>query len=135
MDSVIECLDLPPDARGTGVSGLVSLRGQPLPYLRLRELFGLEGPPAVRENVVVVRNESGQAGFVVDALLGGHQVVIKPLGALFRGVAAVAGSAILGDGRAALILDVSKLLKQVLSERAPSPAERGQDADRMRRSA
>ncbi len=123
MESVVECLDLPADARGTGLSGLMGLRGAPLPWLRLRELFGLEGPPAVRENVVVVRSESGQAGFVVDALLGGHQVVIKPLGALFRGVAAVAGSAILGDGRAALILDVSKLLKQVLSEQTAGPAE------------
>ena len=123
MDAVVECLDLPADARGTGLSGLVSLRGAALPYVRLRELFALEGAPSARENVVVVRNETGTAGLVVDALLGGHQVVIKPLGALFRGVAAVAGSAILGDGRAALILDVPKLLKQFLSERAAGLAE------------
>ncbi|HVO50724.1 MAG TPA: chemotaxis protein CheA [Thermoanaerobaculia bacterium] len=123
MDSVVECLDLPADARGAGLSGLMGLRGVPLPWLRLREHFDIDGPPSARENVVVVRSESGQAGFVVDALLGGHQVVIKPLGALFRGVVAVAGSAILGDGRAALILDVSKLLKQVLNERAPDTAD------------
>jgi two-component system, chemotaxis family, sensor kinase CheA len=123
MDSVVECLDLPADARGTGLSGLMGLRGAPLPWLRLREHFALDGPPAARENVVVVRSEAGQAGLVVDGLLGGHQVVIKPLGALFRGVAAVAGSAILGDGRAALILDVSKLLKQVLSERPSGAAD------------
>lgn len=123
MDSVVECLDLPADARGAGLSGLMGLRGVPLPWLRLREHFDIDGPPSARENVVVVRSESGQAGFVVDALLGGHQVVIKPLGALFRGVVAVAGSAILGDGRAALILDVSKLLKQVLNERVPDTAD------------
>ncbi len=123
MDAVVECLDLPAGARGTDAAGLVSLRGAPLPYVRLRELFALEGPPPARENVVVVRSEAGLAGLVVDELLGGHQVVIKPLGALFRGIAAVAGSAILGDGRPALILDVSKLLKQVLRERAAAPAE------------
>jgi len=122
MDSVVECLDLPADARGSGLSGLLNLRGAPLPILRLRDLFGLEGPDAPRENVVVVRSEAGPAGLVVDALLGGHQIVIKPLGALFRGVAAVAGSAILGDGRAALILDVPKLLKEIQSERAAVPA-------------
>ena len=51
----------------------------------------------------------------MDALLGGSQIVIKPLGALFRGAPGVAGSAILGDGRVALILDVPKLLKTALS--------------------
>lgn len=123
MESVVECLDLPADARDFELSGLINLRGTALPILRLRERFGLEGPAAVRENVVVVRGESGPAGLVVDALLGGHQVVIKPMGALFRGVAAVAGSAILGDGRAALILDVPKLLKQMPGERAAVLAE------------
>lgn len=113
MESVVECLDLPAEAKGTGFSGLVNLRGAPLPFLRLRAIFGLEAPAAPRENVVVVRGESGPAGLVVDALLGGSQIVIKPLGALFRSVSAVAGSAILGDGRAALILDVPKLLKQM----------------------
>jgi two-component system chemotaxis sensor kinase CheA len=125
MESVVECLDLPASAKGGGPCGLVNLRGAPLPVLRLREVFALDGPPSRRENVVVVRGEAGPAGLVVDALLGGHQVVIKPLGALFRGVAAVAGSAILGDGRAALILDVPKLLKQIPESRAAVPAAAG----------
>ncbi len=112
----MECLNLPADTRAFELSGLFNLRGAALPILRLRERFGLPGPASARENVVVVRGESGPAGLVVDTLLGGHQVVIKPLGALFRGVAAIAGSAILGDGRAALILDVPKLLKQIPAE-------------------
>jgi two-component system chemotaxis sensor kinase CheA len=122
MESVVECLDLPAGERGAGLSGVVNLRGAALPVVRLRELFALGGTAPAREAVVVVRNESRPAGLVVDALVGGHQVVIKPLGALLRGVAAVAGSAILGDGRAALILDVPKLLKKVLSERIALPA-------------
>jgi two-component system chemotaxis sensor kinase CheA len=123
MESVVECLDLPAEARETGLSGLVNLRGAPLPFVRLREVFGLPGAAAPRENVVVVRGESGPAGLVVDALLGGSQIVIKPLGALFRSVAAVAGSAILGDGRAALILDVPKLLKGVRREEREGSAD------------
>ena len=35
--------------------GVVSLRGKPLPYLRLRRLFGTEGEAPERENVVVVQ--------------------------------------------------------------------------------
>jgi two-component system chemotaxis sensor kinase CheA len=119
VEAVIECVDLPAEERGTGLSGLMSLRGSPLPYLRLRELFGLPGEAARRENVVVVRNETAQAGLVVDALLGGSQIVIKPLGPLFRSLPGVAGSAIAGDGRVALILDVPRLVKTALG-REPS---------------
>jgi two-component system, chemotaxis family, sensor kinase CheA len=115
VEAVIECIDLPAEERGTGLSGLINLRGSPLPYLRLRELFGLPGEAAPRENVVVVRNETSQAGFVVDALLGGSQIVIKPLGRLFRGLPGVAGSAIVGDGRVALILDVPRLVRTALN--------------------
>ena len=115
VDAVIECVDLPAEERGSGLSGLMSLRGSPLPYLRLRELFDLPGEASPRENVVVVRNESTQAGLVVDALLGGSQIVIKPLGRLFRSLPGVAGSAIVGDGRVALILDVPRLVKTALS--------------------
>ncbi len=119
VEAVIECIDLPAEERGTGLSGLINLRGSPLPYLRLRELFGLPGEAAPRENVVVVRNETAQAGFVVDALLGGSQIVIKPLGRLFRGLPGVAGSAIVGDGRVALILDVPRLVRTALSREIP----------------
>lgn len=115
VEAVIECIDLPAEERGTGPSGLINLRGCPLPYLRLRELFGLPGEAAPRENVVVVRNEANQAGLVVDALIGGSQIVIKPLGRLFRSLPGVAGSAILGDGRVALILDVPRLVRSALS--------------------
>lgn len=114
VEAVIECVDLPAEERGTGLSGLMNLRGSPLPFLRLRELFGLPGKAAPRENVVVVRNETSQAGLVVDALLGGSQIVIKPLGRLFQGLPGVAGSAIVGDGRVALILDVPRLVRTVL---------------------
>ena len=120
MDAVVECVDLPRETRAAAggappsVTGLMSLRGAPLPILRLAKLFKLDGAPAARESVVVIRNGDGKAGFVVDALVGGMQVVIKPLGRLFRGVAGVAGSAILGNGRAALILDVPRLMKRVL---------------------
>ncbi|HSB64829.1 MAG TPA: chemotaxis protein CheA [Thermoanaerobaculia bacterium] len=114
VEAVIECVDLPAGERGTGLSGVMNLRGSPLPYLRLRELFDLPGEASPRENVVVVRNQTSQAGFVVDALLGGSQIVIKPLGRLFRSLPGVAGSAIVGDGRVALILDVPRLVKTAL---------------------
>jgi two-component system, chemotaxis family, sensor kinase CheA len=115
LDAVLECLDLP-DGQASWVDerGVFSLRGQPLPCLRLRRHFGLGGS-GERESVVVVRHEGGRAGLAVDGLLGERQTVIKPLGALFQGLPGIAGSAILGDGRVALILDVPGLLRGALT--------------------
>jgi two-component system chemotaxis sensor kinase CheA len=111
---VIECLDLPPDNAWPDGQGVLYLRGEALPCLRLRRHFGLDGR-AARESVVVVQHEGGRAGLAVDGLLGERQTVIKPLGALLQGLPGIAGSAILGDGRVAMILDVPGLLREALT--------------------
>lgn len=130
LESVVECVDLPPGESGDRVSGLISLRGAPLPYLRLREHFflndfagdGLDGGRRGRENVVVVESEGRVAGLAVDALLGKSQTVIKPLGRLFQGVKGLSGSAILGTGRVALIVDVATLLREAVRREARAGA-------------
>ncbi|NIA52897.1 chemotaxis protein CheA [Massilia sp. TW-1] len=94
----------------------VDLRGQPLPFVRLRERFGIAGAPARRRSVVVVRYGGRKAGLVVDTLLGEFQTVIKPLGKVFAGARFLSGSSILGNGDVALILDMAALLAGVESE-------------------
>ncbi|MEM9099920.1 MAG: chemotaxis protein CheW, partial [Pseudomonadota bacterium] len=51
----------------------------------------------------------GSIALLVDELVGQRQVVLKSLEANFQRVAGVSGATILGDGRVALILDVSGL--------------------------
>lgn len=119
LDNVVECIDLPPGEPESRSSGLITLRGAPLPYLRLREHFALEGGGrGGRENVVVVESEGMVAGLAVDALLGKNQTVIKPLGRLFQTVKGLSGSAILGNGRVALIVDVAALLREAVRRAA-----------------
>jgi two-component system chemotaxis sensor kinase CheA len=125
LQSVLECVELPEEERRPGRTGVLNLRGQPLPYLRLREHFGVEGPPPARESVVVIRHARGLAGLAVDALLGQGQTVIKPLSRLFQRVSGVSGSAILGTGRVALILDVSSLLAKLFQLAAPATSPEG----------
>jgi two-component system, chemotaxis family, sensor kinase CheA len=123
MDAVVECLELPTEECDRDLGrGVLNLRGTVLPYLSLREHFGVAGQRPARQNVVVVRYEGGYAGLAVDALSGEQQTVVKPLGALFRDVPGIAGSAILGTGRVALILDVPALLREAtaLTEEVPS---------------
>jgi two-component system chemotaxis sensor kinase CheA len=52
---------------------------------------------------------------VVDELFGERQAVIKPLNRLLQGVPGISGATILGDGRVALILDVSGVLRHSLN--------------------
>ena len=106
LDNVVECLEL----RGDQTRGnMLNLRGEVLPFIRLREFFDFEAEPPKRENVVVVHAMGLKAGIVVDALLGEFQTVIKPLGTLFRHLRGIGGSTILGSGEVALILDVQAL--------------------------
>lgn len=89
-----------------------NLRGEILPFIRLRELFGINTQPKRRENIVVLKHSGQKAGLVVDTLLGEFQTVIKPLGKLFNQSKCISGSTILGSGDVALILDVPALIQQ-----------------------
>jgi two-component system chemotaxis sensor kinase CheA len=60
-------------------------------------------------SVVVIQSQGHAFGVVVDALLGQHQTVIKPLSRMFRSLRGISGSSILGSGEVALIFDVVSL--------------------------
>ena len=126
LQAVLECIELPEEARRDEASrGVINLRGDPLPYIRLRDWFGLANERPARENVVVIEVDGVKAGLAVDFLYGARQTVIKPLGKRFQDLPAIAGSAILGNGRVALILDVSGLMREVIRLQA-----RGAPADK-----
>ncbi|HKM48373.1 MAG TPA: chemotaxis protein CheA [Terriglobales bacterium] len=121
LDHVIECLDLldlPAEERSrSGGAGVINLRGEPLPYIDLGRHFGCTEERNGRQSVIVVRQESQLAGLVVDKLHGETQTVIKPLGEVFEGLRWAAGSAILGNGKVALILDTAVLLQEFCKEK------------------
>ena len=121
LEMISECLELPEEQIAGVTGGVISLRGEPLPYVRLRDALGFSGAgPKRRENVVVLHHEGGRAGLAVDELLGESQAIIKPLSRLFRDVRGVSGSTILGDGRVGLILDVGDLMREAIAQSAGS---------------
>lgn len=120
LDSVVECIEHEA-AQGLRDHGgdYISLRGEVLPFLTLRELFGEAGERRTqRENIVVVKFGSRRAGLVVDELLGEFQTVIKPLSRIFSQLSGISGSTILGSGEVAMILDVAALVKKAESRLA-----------------
>ncbi|MDW3715441.1 MULTISPECIES: chemotaxis protein CheA [unclassified Pseudomonas] len=110
LDMVEECIELP----SSDLDDLdqLDLRGDVLPFIRLRNLFEEASPRPRRENVVVVSYAGVRAGLVVDQLHGEFQTVIKPLGRVFGQVPSLSGFTILGSGAVALILDIPGLLAQ-----------------------
>lgn len=112
LDAVVECIDLADDdAETLQDRSYINLRGEVLPFLRLKELFEIDSAAVRRESVVVVKYGNTRAGLVVDNLLGEFQTVIKPLGKLFERMRCIGGSTILGNGQVALILDVPNLVQ------------------------
>lgn len=92
---------------------VVNVRGRLIPLLRLYDHFNMQ--PASTEPgdgiVVVVQSGSNLRCLLVDALVSKQEVVIKSLGGLMEQKhPALAGAAILGDGRVGLILDVNALV-------------------------
>lgn len=116
LDMVIECIELGAWSDESNDGHYLNLRGEVLPYNRLRDHFEIEGEPLKRENVVVVRYGDTKVGLVVDRLLGEFQTVIKPLGKVFSQIRGIGGFTILGTGDVALILDIPGLLRQVTHE-------------------
>ena len=111
LTAVEECVELSAadDMRSKGRSFL-NIRGDLVPFLRLRELFDEPGEPDAHQKVVVVSAADTRVGLVVDQIIGSHQTVIKSLSKLHTDVPSFSGATILGDGAVALILDVLHLI-------------------------
>ena len=110
LDMIEECIAFSAES----THDFTNLRGQVLPFIRLRQLFGVKGSAARGENIVVLKHNGQKAGLVVDTLMGEFQTVIKPLGHMFNQVTCISGSTILGSGDVALILDVPALVRQAM---------------------
>ena len=108
LDAIEECVEF----RSETGHDYAELRGQVLPFIRLRKLFGVAGQASTRQSIVVVKQGTQRFGLVVDKLLGEAQTVIKPLARLFSKLHGISGSSILGTGDVALILDVAALALQ-----------------------
>jgi two-component system chemotaxis sensor kinase CheA len=82
-------------------------------------------------NIVVLQAEGRQFGLVVDDILDTQEIVVKPLGKQLKGINAYSGATIMGDGKVALILDVSGLAqraKVITEEREPAHDEAHSEA-------
>ncbi len=98
---------------------VLRLRGSLLPLVDLGRVLGLRPSPSPAEgsqaatdrgrkvwNIIVVETGQLRYGLIVDGLHDSEEIVVKPLGRHLKDCPCLAGATILGDGGAALILDV-----------------------------
>lgn len=110
LSAVEECVELPENERIERGRDFLNIRGEIVPFLRLRQIFEATGAPDPYQKVIVVSVGEARVGLVVDQIIGNHQTVIKSLSKLHADVTTFSGATILGDGTAALIIDVGQLV-------------------------
>ncbi len=118
LSGVEECLDFEQQAEwGEHDRDLVDVRGEVLPFVRLREFFGIGGTVPADELTAVVNVDGERFGIVVDGVIDRLQLVIKPLGRGLRRTEGLAGATMLGDGSVAFIVDMGQIRRLAGSQR------------------
>jgi two-component system chemotaxis sensor kinase CheA len=113
LHAVDEVVGLEPGQQST-IRGREVLRhrDEVLPLVRIGDALNVRDyvRPDVQEYAVVVEVAHQRVGLVVDQLVGQKEIVIKPLGDFLKKPPSIAGSAILGDGRVVMVIDLGQLL-------------------------
>ncbi len=113
--SLVAVVRLEGDAATHGIEDLHNARvyrwrGRLLPIVELRDELGLaareEAEAGSRVTLVVLQAEDRLFGLIVDEVHDSGEIVVKPLGRTLHRIPLYAGATVMGDGRAAMILDV-----------------------------
>jgi two-component system chemotaxis sensor kinase CheA len=112
VESVLPAADHIKSVKG---NYLYRLRDVYIPIVRLNEFFARpNGKTELTDGLlVVVENGDKRFGVFVDTLESQQQVVIKSLDTNYRKVNGISGATIMGDGRVAMILDLTELSQEI----------------------
>jgi len=124
LSNMVETLRPQPGQVRTLVGGgdVLSLRGEYVPMVYLHRKFAVSQANTDISKALVMLVEtdaSMRIGLVVDEIVGQQQVVIKSLESNYDAIHGIGGATILGNGRVALIVDVSMLLTGGISPDSP----------------
>jgi two-component system chemotaxis sensor kinase CheA len=116
LASIVESvLPAPDHIKSVKGNYLYRLRDVYIPIVRLNEFFNRpNGKTELTAGLlVVVENGDKRFGVFVDTLESQQQVVIKSLDTNYRKVNGISGATIMGDGRVAMILDLTELSQEI----------------------
>ena len=88
------------------------LRDRTIPFVRLRELLNLPDVdrPADEVKVLITAVDGQLVGVGVSGFAERADVLLRPMSGVLAGMPGLLGSALLGDGRVLLVLDLPELI-------------------------
>jgi two-component system chemotaxis sensor kinase CheA len=111
LRSVVESVRIEPERlHELNGAGVLTWRGGVLPGLDLGVTFGTAQARRREGYAVVIEDGGRQRALFADQILGIREIVVKGLDSVLGAPSGIAGSTVLGDGRAVLILDPMGLL-------------------------
>lgn len=111
MDLVVETVRIEPQAiRRFKASEAVVLRDQVVPIARLRTMLAMEEHRPPLESVLILRVANALVGLVIDDFGTGMDIILKPFSGILTNLSGFSGTAVLGDGRVLLVLNLKEIL-------------------------
>jgi len=112
LSSVDKCVEFKHEALVNAVNNLIYVSDGHIPFIYLRNEFGITTPCPDLEQVVIIEFGDVRIGLTVDRVVGEYQAVLKSLGSVFKKQDIISGATILGDGTVALVVDPNKIISQ-----------------------
>ncbi len=95
---------------------VLKLRDSIIPVIKLARVYDQKtGVSSINEGILlIVEANDKKAAFLVDEIIGYHQIVVKALPESLKGLSSISGCSIMGNGEVNLIIDCGSLLNEVL---------------------
>jgi two-component system chemotaxis sensor kinase CheA len=142
QSSVLELVRVGPEAEHQidhiNATPVLRLRDKLLPLLELSGALKLPATPAApgkTRYVVVMQVGAARFGVIVDEVHDTEEIVVKPLASILRGVPALSGATILGEGSVIVILDPNGLADALGAAHPSEDAAANADEDQGQASA
>lgn len=110
LSSIHKCFEFRHDVLINAVNNLIFVNDGHIPFIYLRNEFGINTPSPKLEQVVVIEYGDVRIGLTVDKVIGEYQAVLKTLGTMYKKQDIISGATILGDGNVALVIDPGKII-------------------------
>lgn len=140
VTNIVRMLRLGPEQIGRAEGReAIQMNGRPLTLARLADTIELETAAAAQHPLTTMRpaivlgSAERRIAFLVDALLGAQEIVIKRLPRPLNRIRYTAGAAILGTGEVVMVLNIADLLRAAARATArpiAAPAETARRTDR-----
>lgn len=118
LSSVDKCYEVETQNLKEGYNHWITLEGERIPFIELRNAFAIRGNEPDLSQVIKVNHADTQIGLVVDDIIGEYQAVLKPLSRFYHQQDEFSGATILGDGTVALMIDPYRLVKKISTEQS-----------------